>query len=60
VNYDVGQLVGVPSLWKAFVELNSNQISIFNTLKKAEFPVYNEFEAELLDKDGKRFASCMI
>jgi len=58
VSYEMGSLLDISTSWKAFVELNGNQLSIFNTLVKSNQPVYNEISAEILDSDGRTFSSC--
>lgn len=48
---------GHRSSWKTYLSLNGTHLSIFNILLKANSPMFNEFEVQVLDGDGRVFTT---
>lgn len=58
LEYEVGGLVGEESRWKAWLGLNGTHLTLFNMLVRAENGMWNEFEVQLIDGDGRIFTTC--
>ncbi|OXA51105.1 hypothetical protein Fcan01_14353 [Folsomia candida] len=57
LEYEVGGLVGEESRWKAWLGLNGTHLTLFNMLVRAENGMWNEFEVQLIDGDGRIFTT---